>query len=58
MPACVADRRLTPRYAYARDQLTAYVGQGFDLREAESAVSQDLGHGSGRDRWVSQIYLR
>lgn len=46
------------RYAYARDRLAAYVKQGFDLREAKSAVSQDLGHGSGRDRWVSQIYLR
>lgn len=45
------------RYAYARDRLAAYISQGFDLREAKSAVSQDLDHGSGRDRWLSQIYL-
>lgn len=46
------------RYAYARDRLTAYKQQGYDQREAKSAVAQDLGHGSGRDRWVSRVYLK
>jgi len=45
------------RYAYAQERFHIYVSQGFDAREAKSAVSMDLGHGSGRDRWVEHVYM-
>lgn len=45
------------RYAYAQERFHAYVSQGYDPREAKSAVSMDLGHGSGRDRWVEHVYM-
>lgn len=46
------------RYAYAQERFHTYTAQGYDAREAKSAVSQDLGHGSGRDRWVEHVYMR
>lgn len=46
------------RYAFARDQLDGYFSRGFSSREALMAVSQDLGHGDGRGRWVKSVYMR
>lgn len=46
------------RYAYAQERFHTYLSQGYDAREAKSAVSMDLGHGSGRDRWVQHVYMR
>lgn len=46
------------RYAYAQERFQSYLAQGYDPREAKSAVSMDLGHGSGRDRWVEHVYMR
>ena len=46
------------RYAFARDQLDGYLSRGFSAREALMAVSQDLGHGDGRGRWVKSVYMR
>lgn len=46
------------RYAFARDQLNAYLSQGYSSREALMAVSHDLGHGDGRGRWVKSVYMR
>lgn len=45
------------RYAFVRDQVSAYA-QKLSLREAYIAVSHDLGHGSGRSRWVRSVYMR
>lgn len=46
------------RYAFARDQLDGYISRGYSSREALMAVSQDLGHGDGRGRWVKSVYMR
>lgn len=46
------------RYAFVRDQVGEYLRQGLSLREAYIAVSHDLGHGSGRSRWVRSVYMR
>lgn len=46
------------RYSFARDQLNAYLSQGYSSREALMAVSHDLGHGDGRGRWVKSVYMR
>lgn len=46
------------RYAFARDQMRGYLASGFSLREAHIGTSLDLGHGSGRGRWVKSVYLR
>lgn len=46
------------RYAFARDQMRGYLASGFSLREAQLATSLDLGHGSGRGRWIKSVYLR
>lgn len=46
------------RYAFARDQLNGYLSRGYSSREALMAVSQDLGHGDGRGRWVKSVYMR
>lgn len=46
------------RYAFARDQLDAYLADGYSSREALMAVSHDLGHGDGRGRWVKSVYMR
>lgn len=46
------------RYAFARDQRDAYLAAGYSAREALMAVSHDLGHGSGRGRWVKSVYMR
>ena len=46
------------RYAFAREQMQAYRGQGYSEREARAAVSQDLGHGDGRGRYIASVYAR
>ncbi|MBZ0087187.1 MAG: integrase domain-containing protein [Thermomonas sp.] len=46
------------RYAFARNQLDGYLSRGYSSREALMAVSQDLGHGDGRGRWVKSVYMR
>lgn len=46
------------RYAYAQERYRAYVAQGYEPREAKSAVAQDLGSSPNRDRAIQQVYLR
>ena len=46
------------RYAFAQSQLKGYLSEGFSPREALMSVSQDLGHGDGRGRWVKSVYMR
>lgn len=46
------------RYAFARDQVHAYIASGMSEREALAATSLDLGHGDGRGRWVKSVYMR
>jgi len=46
------------RYAFARDQIHAYMHSGMSEREALAATSLDLGHGDGRGRWVKSVYMR
>ncbi len=46
------------RYAWAQDRYSAYRREGLDEREAVRRLSQDLGHGSGRGRYVRMVYLR
>lgn len=60
-------RKITPaagvqshalRYAYTHDRIAAYLAAGLSLREARAAASIDLGHGSGRGRYVASVYGR
>lgn len=46
------------RYAWAREQLAAYQAQGMSERQARQELSQDLGHGDGRGRYVAMVYCR
>lgn len=46
------------RYAFTRDQVDGYIAAGLSRHEAFAAVSQDLGHGDGRGRYVAAVYLR
>lgn len=46
------------RYAFARKQLDGYLSRGYSAREALMSVSQDLGHGDGRGRWIKCVYMR
>lgn len=46
------------RYAFARERIQAYRDQGYSLREARAATSQDLGHGDGRGRYIASVYAR
>lgn len=53
------DTDFTPhstRYAFAQRQADNYKEDGFSTKDAASAVSLDLGHGSGRGRYVRQVY--
>lgn len=45
------------RRAFAQQQYTIYREAGFDERDALARLSQDLGHGDGRGRWVWNNYL-
>lgn len=46
------------RYAFARDQIEAYLNFGYSKAEALALTSADLGHGDGRGRYVAQVYAR
>ncbi len=46
------------RYAFTRSQLEKYLRCGYKKRDALKSISADLGHGSGRARWVKSVYLR
>lgn len=46
------------RRAFAMDQYKYYLSQGCTQKVALARVSNDLGHGDGRGRWVFNNYLR
>lgn len=46
------------RYAWAQDRARAYQSQGFSKQEAYARVACDLGHGSGRGRYMEQVYSK
>lgn len=46
------------RYAFAAASMMQLVGQGVSEREALGVVSELLGHGDQRGRWVRQVYLK
>jgi len=46
------------RYAFAQERIRAYCDQGYSLREARAATSQDLGHGDSRGRYIASVYAR
>lgn len=46
------------RYAFARDQIEAYLAFGHSKAEALALTSADLGHGDGRGRYIAQVYAR
>lgn len=45
------------RRAWAQQQNEYYRNAGMDEKEALKRLSQDLGHGDGRGRWVANNYL-
>jgi integrase len=46
------------RYTFAWQQLDRYLASHVEFVDALKYLSRDLGHGSGRFRWVRQVYLR
>lgn len=46
------------RRAFACDQFKRYIEIGYSERNALSLVSNDLGHGDGRGRWVWNNYIK
>jgi site-specific recombinase XerD len=46
------------RYAFAQDQIKAYLLLGYSKQEALALTSTDLGHGDGRGRYIAQVYGR
>jgi integrase len=46
------------RYTFAQVNFEAYRKEGYLVREALMRVSSDLGHGSGRGRWIKSVYMR
>lgn len=46
------------RYAWAHDRFREYLREGHERRDALARLSQDLGHGDGRARYVKMVYLR
>lgn len=46
------------RRAWAVEQFSRYVAEGMDKKLALKRLSQDLGHGDGRGRWVWNNYLK
>lgn len=46
------------RYAWAQEQLAAYKAAGISTKGALRELSQDLGHGDGRGRYVAMVYCR
>lgn len=46
------------RRAFACDQYRRYLEKGYSEKNALSLVSNDLGHGDGRGRWVWNNYIK
>lgn len=46
------------RYAFACELLEMYARGGYSAEEAFSLVSQSLGHGDGRGRYIKAVYCR
>lgn len=46
------------RYAWAQEQHQAYKEEGLSEKQARIELSQDLGHGDGRGKYVAMVYLR
>lgn len=46
------------RVTFAHDALREYLSQGYAEQAALSRLSQDLGHGDGRGRYVKGVYCR
>lgn len=46
------------RYTFAHRQFDAYCASGDSLKLALERLSLDLGHNSGRFRWIRQVYLQ
>ncbi len=46
------------RYRFAHDRMRAYLDEGRPEHEALRLLSNDLGHGDGRGRYVKSVYLR
>lgn len=46
------------RYSWTAQAVAQYGEEGFSDREALQKVSQDLGHGDGRGRYVKQVYYQ
>lgn len=46
------------RYGFAQRRFLELLAKGVSKREALALISLDLGHGSGRGRWASSVYLR
>lgn len=46
------------RYAWAQEQHQAYKDEGLSEKQARIELSQDLGHGDGRGKYVAMVYLR
>lgn len=46
------------RYAWAQEQHQAYREEGLSEKQARIELSQDLGHGDGRGKYVAMVYLR
>lgn len=46
------------RRAFACDQFERYLQKGYSKQNALSLVSNDLGHGDGRGRWVWNNYIK
>ena len=46
------------RYGYAQDLERAYEKEGLNPRQARQLVSESLGHGDGRGRYIASVYGR
>lgn len=46
------------RYAWSQEQHQAYREEGLSEKQARVELSQDLGHGDGRGKYVAMVYLR
>jgi site-specific recombinase XerC len=46
------------RYAWSQEQYRQYREEGMSESQARKELSQDLGHGDGRGRYVAMVYLR
>lgn len=46
------------RYAYASELMDVFLANGYGKSESLALVSISLGHGDGRGRYISSVYLR